>query len=110
MNFTFFFFSPRLGTEISGISEHKYNLGMYVCVYIYIYIWLHICIWLPWWLRRSSFACNVGDSGLIPELGRAPGEGNSDPLQYYCLENSMDGGTCQAIVHEVTKSQMQLNN
>ena len=104
--YIFFFFLPRLGTEISGLSEHKYNLGMYVCVYIYI--WLPI--WLPWWLRRSSSACNVGDSGLIPELGRAPGEGNSDPLQYSCLENPMDRGTWQAIVHEVTKSQMQLNN
>ena len=35
-------------------------------------------------------ACNVGDSGLIPRLGRSPGEGNSCPLQYSGLENSMD--------------------
>lgn len=34
-NLTFFFFLQRLGTEVSGISEHKYNLDMYVCVYIY---------------------------------------------------------------------------
>ena len=37
-------------------------------------------------------ACNVGDPGSIPGLGRSPGEGNNNPLQYSCLENSMDGG------------------
>ena len=36
--------------------------------------------------------CNAGDSSLIPGLGRSPGEGNSSPLQYSCLENSMDRG------------------
>ena len=36
--------------------------------------------------------CNVGDLGLIPGLGRYPGEGNGYPLQYSCLENSMDRG------------------
>ena len=35
---------------------------------------------------------NVGDLGLIPGLGRSPGEGNGNPLQYSCLENSVDGG------------------
>ena len=35
-------------------------------------------------------ACNAGDPGSIPGLGRSPGEGNSEPLQYSCLENSMD--------------------
>ena len=35
---------------------------------------------------------NVGDLGLIPGLGRSPGEGNGNPLQEYCLENPMDGG------------------
>ena len=37
-------------------------------------------------------AHNAGDLGLIPGLGRSPGEGNGNPLQYSCLENSMDGG------------------
>ena len=44
-------------------------------------------------------ACNAGDLGSVPELGRSPGEGNSYPLQYSGLENSMD-----CIVHEVVKS------
>ena len=37
-------------------------------------------------------ACNAGDRGLIPGLGRSPGEGNGNPLQYSCLENPMDRG------------------
>ena len=49
-------------------------------------------------------ACNAGDLGLIPESGRFPGEGNGFPLQYSCLENSMDTGAWQATVHVVTKS------
>ena len=36
--------------------------------------------------------CNAGDPGSIPGLGRSPGEGNGNPLQYYCLENPMDRG------------------
>ena len=42
--------------------------------------------------------------GKIPGLGRSPGEGNGNPLQYSCLENSMDGGAWWATVHGVTKS------
>ena len=55
-------------------------------------------------------ACNVGDPGLIPGLGRSPGEGHGNPLQYSCLENPMDGGAWQAIVHGVTKSRIQLSD
>ena len=40
----------------------------------------------------KASACSTGDPGLIPGLGRSPGEGNGDPLQYSCLENSMDRG------------------
>ena len=49
-------------------------------------------------------ARNVGDLGSIPGLGRSPGEGNGNPLQYSCLENSMDGGAWWATVHKVMKS------
>ena len=48
-------------------------------------------------------ACNVGDSGLIPSLGRSPGGGNVNPLQYSCLENPIDRGAWQATVHRVAK-------
>ena len=44
-------------------------------------------------------ACNVGDLGSIPELGRSPGGGHGNPLQYSCLENPMDRGTWQVTVH-----------
>ena len=47
----------------------------------------------------KELTCNAGNLGLIPELGRSPGEGNGYPLQYSLLENSMD-----CIVHGVTKS------
>ena len=48
-------------------------------------------------------ASNAGDLGLIPRLGRSPGEGNGNPLQYSCLENPMDRGACQATIHGVSK-------
>ena len=40
----------------------------------------------------KASACNTGDPGSIPWLGRSPGEGNGNPLQYSCLENPRDGG------------------
>ena len=49
------------------------------------------------------FACNAGDSGSIPRLGRSPGEGNSNPLQYSCLENPMDREAWQATVYWVAR-------
>ena len=55
--------------------------------------------------HSKASACNAGDLGSIPESGRSPGEGNGNPFQYSCLENPMDGGTWQAVVHRVTKSQ-----
>ena len=53
-------------------------------------------------------ACNAGNLGSIPGLGRAPREGNGNPLQYSCLKNPMDRGAWQATVHGVTKSLTQL--
>ena len=52
---------------------------------------------------------NVGDAGLIPGLGRSPGEGNGNPLQYSCLGKPMDRGAWQATARGVAKSQMQLS-
>ena len=69
-------------------------------------------LWLPWWLNLpdKESACNVGDLGSVPELGRSPGERNGHPLQYSCLENSMDRGAWQVIVHGVAKSQTRLRD
>ena len=47
--------------------------------------------------------CSAGDPGSIPGSGRTPGEGNGNPIQYSCLENPMDRGAGQAIVHGVTR-------
>ena len=55
-------------------------------------------------------ACNVGDLGLIPGLGRSPGGGHGNPLQSSSLENPMDRGAWWTAVHEVAKSQTQLSN
>ena len=44
-------------------------------------------------------ACNIGDPGSIPGSGRSPGERNGNPLQYSCMENSMDRGTWWATAH-----------
>ena len=55
-------------------------------------------------------ACSAGDPGLIPRSGRFPGEGNSNPLQYSCLEKPMNRGAWQAIAHEVTKSGTRLHH
>ena len=55
-------------------------------------------------------AGDMRDTGLIPGLGRSPGEGNGNPLQYSCLENSIDRGTWWAAVHGVAKSQTRLSD
>ena len=51
-----------------------------------------------------NLPANAGDVGLIPELGRSPGEGNGNARQYSCLGNLRDRGALQAIVRGVTKS------
>ena len=58
----------------------------------------------------SESAYNAGDPGLIPGSGRSPGEGNGNPLQYSCLENSTERGAWGAIVHRAAKSQIQLSD
>ena len=55
-------------------------------------------------------ACNARNLGLIPGLGRSPGEGNGNPLLYSCLGNPMDREAWKAQVHGITKSQTQLTN
>ena len=58
----------------------------------------------------KEYACNAGDLVLIPGSGRSPGEGINYPVQYSCLENSMDRGAWQATVHGVAKSQTGLSD
>ena len=58
---------------------------------------------LPGGSDSKESACDAGDPGLIPGWRRFPGEGNGNPLQYSCLENSMDRGAWQATVHGVAE-------
>ena len=62
---------------------------------------------LPWWLRRQTVH-NAGDLGLIPGSGGSPGEGNGYPLQYSCLENSIDRGAWWATIYEVPESRLRV--
>ena len=57
----------------------------------------------PHSLVSIESACNAGDLGSIPGLGRSPGEGNGNPVQYSCLENPMDRGAWQDTVHGVAR-------
>ena len=53
---------------------------------------------LPWWISGKESALDTEDVGLIPGLGRSPGEGNGKPILYCCLGNPMDRGAWRAIV------------
>ena len=55
-------------------------------------------------------ACSAEDPGSIPGLGRSPGEGNGNPLQYPCLKNLMDAGAWWAAGHRIAKNWARLNN
>ena len=68
------------------------------------------CEGLPDDSVSKESACNAGDTGSVPGSGRFPGGGNSNPLQYSCLENPMDRGAWQVIVYGVSKSRTQLND
>ena len=70
---------PITQSEVSQKEKGKYHI-------------LTHYVRLPWWLKVKASASNVGDPGSIPGLGRSPGEGNGNPLQYSCLENPMDRG------------------
>ena len=61
---------------------------------------------LPWWLKNLPSVQE--DIGSVPGWGRSPGEGNGNPLQYSCLEKSMDREAWQATVHGIAKTQTQL--
>ena len=57
-----------------------------------------------WTFVDKVMSLLLGELGSIPGLGRSPGEGHGNPLQYFCLENPTDRGAWQTVVHRVTKS------
>ena len=82
---------------VSGVQQSEY-----------VYIWASLLA--PLVKNPPAKAEDVRDVSSIPGLGRSPGGGHGNPLQYSCLENSMDKGAWWAIVHRVTQSQTQLND
>ena len=72
---------------------------------------MHVCAHpTPGGSDGKAFAYNAGDLGSIPGSRRSPGEGNSNPLQYSCLENPMERGAWKAAVHGVAEGQTRLSN
>ena len=72
--------------------------------------YLSVSMGFPGVSDDKESACNAGDPGLIPGSVRSPGEGNGNPLQYFCLENFMDRGACWAKVLGVAKSWTRLSD
>ena len=64
---------------------------------------VHIRMGFPYSSVGKESACNTGDPGSTPRLGRSPGEGNGSPLQYSCLENLIDRRAWEATVHGVAR-------
>ena len=83
------------------LSWESHEWFMSVCINIYE---------LPWWHRWWRICLNVGDLASIPGLGRSAAEGDDNPLQYSCLQNSMDRGARMATVHDIPKSQTWLSD
>ena len=115
----------------AGVME-RFHLSPWVCCLFYSgYACVCTSLWCPGssicfhsntfkkhWLIQRGFpgdsggkesACDARDPGSIPGSGKSPGEGNGNPLQYSCLENSMDRGAGRATVHGVAKSWTQLS-
>ena len=85
-----------------------------ICALMSVFCHLVQCFWASQVLlvvkNPLANAGDVRDAGSIPGSGRSPGEGNGNPLQYSCLENSMDRGAWWATVHRITKSRTRLSN
>ena len=78
---------------------------------IKIFLWApKHTVGFPGGSNGKESACNAGDLGSIPGLGKYPGKGNGNPLQYSCLDNSMDRGAWQATVSGAAKNQTRLSN
>ena len=82
------------------------TLCLSIYTYMCVYAFLHIYMGFPGSSAGKESTCNAGDPGSTPGLGRFPRGGHRNPLQYSCLENSMDRGAWKATVHGVAKSQM----
>ena len=95
----FFFFCKSIYFSRRGISEISFTLFGTSCH-------SRPCLEPTGSSDGKESACSAADQDLIPGSGRSPGEGNGNPLQYSCLENSMDRGDWQVAVYEVAESDM----
>ena len=91
-------------SEQSLFPQNIYLFCLYSFKNLFIYLLLAVlgrcyCMGFPSSSDGKASACGAGDPGLIPGLGRSPGEGNGNPLQYSCLESAMDRGAWWATVH-----------
>ena len=71
---------------------------------------LKVMLGFPGGSDGRGSACNAGDSGLIPGLRRYPGEGHGYPLQYSCLEESLERSARRDTVHEVSQNRTKLSD
>ena len=103
---------PQLSTSVRPASLCNLTITLLCFLMMGISgeaIRLNMWLGFPGGSDVKASAWNAGDSSLIPGSGRSPGEGNGNPLQYPCLENSMDGGAWWAPVHGVAKSRTWLS-
>ena len=98
-------------TEPPGKPYLRFLSGMWL-PFLHLWMWcdfstlisVSILNRLPWWLSgKKNLPANAGDMGLIPGLGRSPGEGNGNALQYSCLGNPMDRGAWRVVLLGVSK-------
>ena len=100
---------PIIQSEVSQKEEKKYYTDTYIWN-LEKWYWFAYSYGLLQGLRGKESACNAGatDIRLIPGSGKSPRGGHGNPLQYSCLEKSMDSGAWWATVHSITKNWIQL--
>ena len=96
------------GSGGGGENVHGVTWGHLGCDENFALTMVHLfCMGFPWWPNGKESPCSAGDAGdlsLVPGSGNSPEVGSGNPLQYSCLENSMDRGAWWATVHRVPKS------
>ena len=97
--------------EWGAIAFSACLLRAYQILYTHTHTHVLCNIWgFPHSSVGKESACSAGEQGSIPGLGRSPGKGNGNPLQYPCLENPIDRGAWWGAAHGIAKSWAQLSN
>ena len=99
---------PSLNNQLKRNLETV--IMVFTLVYEFSFCLLFIFANFPGGSDGKASVYNAGDPGSSPGLGRSPGKGNGNPLQYYCLENPVDRRAWQAPVYGVAKSQTRLSD